>query len=228
MRDIFNFNLIRLTVIGFLVFVLCSMYFYPGGNIHDESQVGYSFSHNFLSDLGAYSAHNGEVNFLSSVFFAFSLSICFFAGIAFLNSVPPLFKEDGIDYWIALAGSLFIFFGMAFFALVGLTPHDLYFDEHVFFALNSFRLLIPATLLYLFLMFKNKGIDKTYAYVILFLLLAITAYVTYEIFSGSPMESESEMVRHATLQKIIVLINIICMYFITYAFESKKTSSLVY
>jgi ABC-type glycerol-3-phosphate transport system permease component len=46
----------------------------------------------------------------------------------------------------------------------------LYFDEHVFFALNSFRLLIPATLLYLFLMFKNKGIDKTYAYVILFLM----------------------------------------------------------
>ena len=111
---------------------------------------------------------------------------------------------------------------------VGLTPHDLYFDEHVFFALNSFRLLIPATLLYLFLMFKNKGIDKTYAYVILFLMLAITAYVIYEIFSGSPMESESEMVRHATLQKIIVLINIICMYFITYAFESKKSSSLVY
>ena len=218
MRDLFNFNLIRLTVVGFLVFVLCSMYFYPGGNIHDETQVGYSFSHNFLSDLGAYSAHNGELNFLSSVFFAFSLGICFFAGIAFLNSVPPLFKEDGIDYWIALAGSLFIFFGMAFFA----------FDEHVFFALNSFRLLIPATLLYLFLMFKNKGIDKTYAYVILFLLLAITAYVTYEIFSGSPMESKSEMVRHATLQKIIVLINIICMYFITYAFESKKTSSLVY
>ena len=75
---------------------------------------------------------------------------------------------------------------------------------------------------------KNKGIDKTYAYVILFLMLAITAYVIYEIFSGSPMESKSEMVRHATLQKIIVLINIVCMYFITYAFESKKTSSLVY
>ena len=141
--------------------------------------------------------------------------------------MPPLFKEDGIDYWIALTGSVFIFAGMAFFALVGLTPHDLYFDEHVFFALNSFRLLIPATLLYLLLMFKNKGIDKTYAYVILFLMLAITAYVIYEIFSGSPMESESEMVRHATLQKIIVLINIVCMYFITYAFESKKTSSLV-
>ena len=68
--------------IGFLVFISISMYFYPGGNIHDDSQIGYSLTHNFLSDLGAYNAHNGEQNFLSSVFFAFSLGICFFAGLA--------------------------------------------------------------------------------------------------------------------------------------------------
>jgi hypothetical membrane protein len=180
--------------IGFLVFISISMYFYPGGNIHDDSQIGYSLTHNFLSDLGAYKAHNGEQNFLSSVFFAFSLGICFFAGLAF-------------------------------FALVGLTPHDLYFDEHVFFALNSFRLLIPATLLYLVLMFKNKEINNYYGYMISFLMASIVAYVMYEIFSGNPMEAESEMIQHATLQKIITLINIVCMIMITFAFESKKNYS---
>ena len=225
MRDIFNLSFVRLMAIGFLVFISISMYFYPGGNIHDDSQIGYSLTHNFLSDLGAYNAHNGDQNFLSSVFFAFSLGICFFAGLAFFNSVPALFKNEGIDYWIAFFGSLFIFLGMAFFALVGLTPHDLYFDEHVFFALNSFRLLIPATLLYLVLMFKNKEINNFYGYMILFLMASIVAYVMYEIFSGNPMEAESEMIQHATLQKIITLINIVCMIMITYAFESKKNYS---
>ena len=194
------------------------MYFYPGGNIHDESQIGYSFSHNF-SDLELIQHTTENLISYPLCFLPFHC-ICFFAGIAFLNASLKRMALI-ID---SLTGSVFIFAGMAFFALVGLTPHDLYFDEHVFFALNSFRLLIPATLC-IFLMFKNKGIDKTYAYVILFLML-ITAYVVYEIFSGSPMESESEMVRHAAA-KNHRLTNIVCMYFITYAFESKKTSSLV-
>ena len=59
---------IRLVPILFLIGISSAMYFYPGGNILDSSHVGYSLTHNFLSDLGGYQSHSGEVNFLSSFF----------------------------------------------------------------------------------------------------------------------------------------------------------------
>ena len=44
---------------------------------------------------------------------------------------------------IILLGLAILFFvGSIFFAAVGFTPYDLYFDEHVFFAKNSFRLML--------------------------------------------------------------------------------------
>ena len=49
---------IRLVPALFLVGISIAIYFYPGGNIHDSSQVGYSFTHNFLSDLGGYKSHS--------------------------------------------------------------------------------------------------------------------------------------------------------------------------
>ena len=36
--------------------------------------------------------------------------------------------------------------GIILFALVGLTPHDLYRDEHIFVAMNAFRFIVPSTL----------------------------------------------------------------------------------
>jgi hypothetical membrane protein len=58
------------------------MYFYPGGKIHDPEQIGYSFTHNFLSDLGGYQSHSDEVNFISGFFFNVSMFLFILVGIA--------------------------------------------------------------------------------------------------------------------------------------------------
>ena len=42
---------IRFVSIFFIVSVIIASYFFPGGNIHNPDQIGYSFSHNFLSEL---------------------------------------------------------------------------------------------------------------------------------------------------------------------------------
>ena len=160
MKIILAINLIRYSSIFFLVGLLVSMYFYPGGNIHDSSQIGYSFINNFLSDLGGYKSHSGEVNFLSSTFFALSLSIFSLAGLAFLV-IPEIFKDDNLNYILYLIGAILFFVGSIFFAAVGFTPYDLYFDEHVFFAKNSFRLMIPASL-FLLLVLGRSGVSKNY------------------------------------------------------------------
>ena len=77
---IFAINFIRFVSIFFFIGIAMSILFYPGGNLHDPTQEGYSLSHNFLSDLGVYETSSGDVNFLSSFFFSFTLSLSSFAG----------------------------------------------------------------------------------------------------------------------------------------------------
>ena len=66
--------LIRFVSIYFIVSVFIASFLYPGGNIFDPNQVGYSFSKNYLSDLGGYMSRSGEINFLSSFIFNTSIN----------------------------------------------------------------------------------------------------------------------------------------------------------
>ena len=63
----------RVVSIFFVIFQVLGMASYPGGTIHDLSTIGYSFTSNFFSDMGAYQARNGEPNYLSMIFFSISL-----------------------------------------------------------------------------------------------------------------------------------------------------------
>ncbi len=216
---IYAVKFIRLVPIIFLLGICIAIYFYPGGNIHDASQIGYSFSHNFLSDLGGYKSHSGEINFLSSFFFSFSLILFFFAGIAFLF-IPYLFKDNETNFKLSVIGSAFFLIGSIFFAGIGLTPHDLYKDMHIFFALNAFRLLIPASLLFLIVLYRSK-VKNYYSFTIFFLMVATFSYVLYQIYGGNPLENIENMSQQATIQKLIVLVNILCVFIISYAFSNQ-------
>ena len=164
MINFWTVKVIRFVTIFFVVAIIIASYFYPGGNIHDTAQSGYSFTHNFLSDLGGLESHSGEDNIISSIFFNLSMLLFFFIGISFLF-VPILFKENKSTFILAIIGSLFFFIGSMFFAGVGFTPYDVFFDLHVFFALNSFRLMIPASLIYL-IVFLRSSLSIKYIVVI--------------------------------------------------------------
>ena len=62
-------KVIRFVPIFFVLASIIAAYFYAGGNIHNPSQVGYSVTHNFLSDLGGFKSHSGKVNILSALLF---------------------------------------------------------------------------------------------------------------------------------------------------------------
>jgi hypothetical membrane protein len=195
------------------------MFFYPGGNIHDPSQIGYSISHNFLSDLGGYKSHSGLPNLISFLIFNFSMTLFTLIGISFLF-IPKLFKEDVITFIISIIGSAFLFFGTIFFAGVGLTPYDLYLDEHIFFAINAFRLLVPGLVLYFFVLIRST-VSKKYSIMIFCLLFFTFLYVVYQIISDSPLTSIEQMIEQAIIQKIITLVNIVCMFFLSFAFSER-------
>ena len=219
MYKFWTVDVLRFVTIFFTISVFVSMFFYPGGNIHDPSQLGYSISHNFLSDLGGYKSHSGLPNFISFLIFNFSMTLFTLIGISFLF-IPKLFKEDIISFIISIIGSAFLFFGTLFFAGVGLTPYDLYLDEHIFFAINAFRLLVPGLVLYFFVLIRSS-VSKKYAVMIFCLLFFTFLYVVYQILSDSPLTSIEQMVEQAIIQKIITLVNIICMFFLSFAFSER-------
>ncbi len=73
MNNFWPVRVLRFVSVFFILSVCLGMYLYPGGNIHNPTQAGYSFTHNFLSDLGGYHSHSDEVNFISGFFFNMSM-----------------------------------------------------------------------------------------------------------------------------------------------------------
>ena len=212
-------RVVRFVPISFVLASIIAAYFYSGGNIHDPFQIGYSITHNFLSDLGGYKSHSGQSNIVSALLFNISMIMFVFVGIAFLF-VPRLFKENNTNYFLAILGSGFFFLGTVFFAGVGFTPYDLYIDMHIFFAINAFRFLIPASILYFILLFRSSVSNK-YALAIMILFLFTFSYVVYQIVSASPLESLEKMVEQATLQKIIAFINVLSIFILSFAFKEQ-------
>jgi len=132
--------------------------------------------------------------------------------------VPALFREDRVNYRLALAGSALFFLGTGFFAGVGLTPYDLYLDLHVFFAINAFRFLVPASLLY-FIVLLRSSVANRFALVTGVYLVCVVAYVVYQIMGGNPFDSAEEMVRQASIQKLIVIASVVSVFSLSFAFE---------
>lgn len=219
MNNFWPVKVLRFVTLFFLASVFLGMYFYPGGNIHDQQQVGYSFTHNFLSDLGGYQSHSDQVNFISGFFF--NMAMFFFAavGFAFLL-VQRLFYQDQINKWLAISGSFFFLTGTLFFAGVGLTPYDLYLDLHVFFAVNAFRLLVPGAMFYVLVLLRSE-VDNIYALVTALYLLCVIAYVVYQVVSGNPLDNLEEMKRQATIQKLIVIASVASIFSLSFAFQKQ-------
>lgn len=219
MYNFWTVTVLRFVALFFIVALVAAVYFYPGGNIHDPAQLGYSITHNFLSDLGGYQSHSGAVNFLSAFFFNLSMFMFVGVGVAFLF-VPRLFNGDRLTYLLAMVGSGFFLIGTTFFAGVGLTPHDLYREAHIFLSVNAFRFLIPGSFAYLIVLLRSPVANK-YALVTMFYLGCTSAYVIYQLVSGSPLDSQDEMVRQATIQKLIVLVSVATIFSLSFAFASQ-------
>ena len=157
-----EYNLfIILPIVSILVFislVTLAMVSYDGGNAIDNFSYGYSFSTNYLSDLGRYAGYSGSNNYIP--FYSFNLSLITI-GVSFLIYflfLPSLHNKNHISFLLSRIGGVFGCFASICFAGVGLTPADLFFDMHVFFANWVFRSMSLAVFFYsLTFLFINKS-----------------------------------------------------------------------
>tara|TARA_B100000029_G_scaffold420829_1_gene426849 strand:+ start:196 stop:903 length:708 start_codon:yes stop_codon:yes gene_type:complete len=172
-RTVLNlFITLPLASIGlYILLLVVSMVFYNGGNTVDHHGLGYSFSLNFLSDLGRASGYAGQDNSLSFYSFNFSLALIGIAFFIYFLFLPSLHNSNPSSLLFSRMGSLFGCFASICFAGVGLTPADTFKDMHIFFANWVFRSMSLAVLFYaLTFIYLNK--DNLYLS-ILFLLSGI-------------------------------------------------------
>jgi len=146
------------SIVLYIFLLAAAMVSYNGGNTIDHYGIGYSFSLNFLSDLGRANGYAGQNNTLS--FYSFNLSLAII-GIAFLTYflfLPSLHNSNPRSFLFSRIGSFFGCFSSICFAGVGITPADSLLDMHIFFANWVFRSMCIAVLFYaLTFIFLNKN-----------------------------------------------------------------------
>ena len=68
----------------------------------------------------------------------------------------------------------------------------------------------------------RSNVQKRYAFIAGFYLFSVVAYVFYQMLStGNPFEDINEMIRQATIQKIIVILSVISVLSFSFAFEAQ-------
>ena len=153
------FITLPVTSIGlYIFFLVVAMVSYNGGNTIDHYGIGYSFSLNYLSDLGRDSGYAGQDNSMSFYSFNFSLVIIGVAFLAYFLFLPSLHNLNRRSFFFSRIGSFFGCFASICFAGVGLTPADTLEDIHIFFANWVFRSMSLAVFFYaLTFIYLNKN-----------------------------------------------------------------------
>lgn len=184
------------------VLIVASMLLYPGGTVLDESTRGYSFAHNFLSDLGSTVTFSGERNTVGAVLMgvAFIIGVLVLAG-SFIGTVRLLSSSPRARTFAriaALAGALVC----AGFLGAALAPADRAWRVHRVSSLVAFH-AFPAATAMLAIATRRDGRFRTRAttgWVTLTMVLAGLIAVAY---LGPSLSTEPGLMTQVITQKVM-------------------------
>jgi hypothetical protein len=203
-----------LIALGCGVFILLTsvaMLTYTGGAVDNHAAKGYSFTRDFLSNLGMITALSGNPNWVSAVLFFISLAAAGTCLVVFFILFRRFFQATHFEKVLSLIGSILgVLAGISFIG-IAFAPADIARPAHVQFVMWAFRLFPLAVLCYVPVMFVDKRYPKVYAWVFaIFCLLLIGYYLL--LTNGPDFTSPQDLVIQAVGQKIIVYISIISIF----------------
>ena len=117
-------------------------------------------------------------------------------------------------------GTIFAFFGSICLIGTGLTPTDLVFDIHVFFANNIFHSFLITSFFYSIVIFNTKILKKRYAIGYAIFFISILLYVGVLQFGPSVNSGQSELVFQVVSQKLIVIVFFLTVVHQTFGLEN--------
>jgi hypothetical membrane protein len=195
----------------FVILTLIAMLTYTGGTVDNHAAKGYSFTHNFLSNLGMVTALSGEPNWISAVLFFLSLAAAGACLVIFFVLFPRFFQQTRLQRILSMTGStLGVIAGISFIG-IAFSPADLARPLHIQFVMWAFRLFPLAVLCYVPVMFLNQGYPKPYAWVFTVFCLMLIGY--YLLLTNGPSFSSPEgLVIQVVGQKVISYASIISIF----------------
>ena len=182
-------------IVVFIFLVIMGAMSYEGGHRLDLNSEGYSFSNNYLSDLGRIKTVAGMDN--SIPFYCFNsaliiLSVVFSFYFLFL---PSVYDESIEIQNIARVGSFFGFLASICFAGVAYTPADLFIDAHIFFADWLFRLMNLTIVFYAITYIMMKKNYLIFSFIFGIVALVVTAHIILSDFGLARFFNEPHTVR---------------------------------
>ncbi len=192
----------------FVALTIIAMLTYAGGAVDNPSTTGYSFTHNFLSNLGMITAESGRPNWVSAILFFIALATAGAALVVFFILFRRIFRGTRLQSALSLAGSaLGVLAGVSFMG-IAFAPADIARPAHIQFVMWAFRLFPLAVLFYVPVLFLDRQYPKAYAWVFtVFSLLLIGYYLL--LTNGPSLTSPQGLVIQVVGQKIIAYASII-------------------
>ncbi len=192
----------------FIVLTLIAMLTYAGGAVENHAGAGYSFTHNFLSNLGMITALSGRPNWVSAILFFIALSMAGAALVIFFILFRRLFQGTHLQYALSLIGTTIgVLSGISFIG-IAFAPADIARPAHIQFVMWAFRLFPLAVLCYVPVLFIDRRYPKVYAWIFAAFSLMLIGY--YLLMTNGPSYTSPQgLVIQVVGQKVIAYASIL-------------------
>jgi len=192
-------------VVLFLCLCTPAALLYPGGTLADRNTAGYSFSENFLSDLGRTVSWSGDANTGAAILFNTAVVVLGLSIVPFFLFLPLHAPDRSQVLWVAAAFG--VVSALALVA-IGLTPYDVCFGPHHTALFLWVIFLSVAVILHFWALFTSDECSSLFAVASLALVCVFCLYAiqgaAFVVASrwGSGSETLTGLV---TMQKYVVL-----------------------
>ncbi len=196
---------------AFVLLTIIAMFTYTGGTFEDPSARGYSFTHNFLSNLGTLTAESGRPNWISASLFFISLAAAGACLVIFFVIFRRFFTHSRTQRVLSLVGSILgVLAGISFMG-IAFSPADVARAPHIQFVMWAFRLFPLAVLCYLPVMFLDRSYPRLYAWVFAIFCLVLIGYFLL-LTNGPNITSPQGLVIQVVGQKIVSYASIVSIF----------------
>lgn len=203
--------------IGILIFIIfntVAMFLYPGGTYLDSTSEGYNFFYNFFSNLGEWTARNGEVNTISATLFNSSLVIFalsyFSFFISFLKLEVKYIKSNWLRLFLVASISVSI---LSFIFISVFSAEETSKFWHLVFVKIAFRTLFIHAILQTYVVIKIPKFDQFISFTSLGFTILLFLFLMIMDFGPKALESQEGLFIQVIAQKVIVIAIMIYFFF---------------
>jgi len=220
-------------LIGIVLLCICwhiSMLLYHGGNQFVYNSANFSFSLNFLSDLGRINGWKGNSNFPSAIFFSVGMIFGGASTICLLRQFPENFGKHTKSRLLGRVGTIIGLFSMIGYMGIICIPSDLNYNLHLIMVLIAF---VPIPIIYA--CFGLAGhlsptFPRQHVYLYFALFIGMVIYDLSMVLGPNLLSGGEEAIYfHTIAQKIAIIFQISMLALIgwtTFRWEMKKISKL--